>query len=285
VPELFFRVLFAVLAIPITLFVIYAGGPFFRIFAMLLLLGGGIEFYLMTREKGRPVILPVVLMGIFYFCMRGITGADIDMGGLRTEHFEVVKGFLFPTFFVFLFIIIIIEVLRADPAAGVERAGFTLLAVFYVGFLGSYLIAITHHTVHPQMKRFGLIMLLFAVWAADTFAFFLGKRFGKRLLWPKVSPKKTLIGFMGSLLGGVAGMLVGRTLFEPAFPSLTYAVIIGLAVGIFGQAGDLFESLIKRSCGVKDSSGIFPGHGGILDRIDALLFAAPIYYYMLYVCT
>lgn len=89
-------------------------------------------------------------------------------------------------------------------------------------------------------------------------------------------------GLIGSLGGGVMGMLVGRTLFEPAFPSLGGAVFIGLLMGLFGQAGDLFESMIKRACGVKDSSRIFPGHGGILDRIDALLFCAPIYYYMLY---
>ena len=270
-PELFVRVLFAVLAIPLTLWFVLTGGQAFRAFCMLLLLGGGVELYLMTRKKGTPLFLPAALIGIALFCLRS-SAVFVDC-----------EKWVFPVIFFALFILILREVVRADIEAVLSRAGSTLLAVFYIGFLGSYLISITEHPAHPQMGRFGLVMLLLSVWGSDTFAFFIGKYIGKRPLSPRVSPHKTVEGLLGAALGGAAGMLVGRTLFEPDFPSMTASVAIGVMVGLFGQAGDLFESLLKRSCGVKDSSHIFPGHGGILDRIDALIFAAPVYYYLLMV--
>jgi phosphatidate cytidylyltransferase len=249
---------------------VLTGGQVFRVFATAFLVGGGIELYLMTRAKGQPIFLPAALMGILAFSLR------------KSVLFASVEQFLFPVITLVIFAIMAIEVVRAAPEHTVARAGGTLLAVFYVGFLGSYLIAITEHAAHPQMGRYGLLALLLAVWASDTFAFFMGKFLGRRLMCPSISPKKTWMGLGGALLGGAAGLLVGRTFFTPHFPSVRAAVYLGLLVGLAGQAGDLFESLIKRSCGVKDSSNIFPGHGGVLDRIDALLFAAPVYYYLLY---
>jgi phosphatidate cytidylyltransferase len=269
VPELLVRVLFAVLAIPLTLWIVLTGGQIFRAFCMLLLLGGGIELYLMTRKRGTPLYLPAALIGIALF-------------GLRSSALFVdCEKWIFPVIFSVLFLLTIREVIRADIEAVFARAGATLLAVFYIGFLGSYLISITELALHPQMGRLGLIALLLSVWSSDTFAFFIGKYLGKRPLAPLVSPHKTVEGLLGAGLGGLAGMLVGRTLFEPDFPSAAVAAVIGLAVGLAGQAGDLFESLLKRSCGVKDSSRVFPGHGGILDRIDALIFAAPVYFYLM----
>jgi len=142
---------------------------------------------------------------------------------------------------------------------------------------------IPDHPVHPEMGRFGLFMLFFAVWGSDTFAFFFGKFFGKRVVLPRLSPKKTYMGLLGAIMGAVAGILVGHSMFNPGFLPLGGVVIIGALLGIFGQLGDFFESLLKRGAGIKDSSRIFPGHGGILDRIDSLLLCAPVYYYALLV--
>jgi phosphatidate cytidylyltransferase len=128
-----------------------------------------------------------------------------------------------------------------------------------------------------------VFLLLFIVMFSDTFAYYIGCRFGRRRLYPSVSPKKSVEGALGGLLGALSGTLVAHFTF---FPQLTLVdcLLTALAAGIMGQLGDLFESLLKRSAGVKDSGSIIPGHGGILDRLDSILFAAPVlYYYAVYV--
>lgn len=116
------------------------------------------------------------------------------------------------------------------------------------------------------------LMALVPVWAGDIAAIFAGRAFGKRLLAPKISPKKTVEGSVANLAAAVlAAWLLGRLLHLSDARSLG----AGLAVGVLGQAGDLFESWLKRRAGVKDSGALLPGHGGVLDRIDSVLFAAP----------
>jgi phosphatidate cytidylyltransferase len=116
---------------------------------------------------------------------------------------------------------------------------------------------------------------LIVTWANDTFAYFAGRLFGRRKLYPAVSPNKTWEGFAGGLFGSVLGMVVAKLTF---FSPLTWvdAVVVGLAGGVLGPIGDLCESMLKRAYQVKDSGKILPGHGGLLDRIDALLFNAPM---------
>jgi phosphatidate cytidylyltransferase len=116
----------------------------------------------------------------------------------------------------------------------------------------------------------------------DSAAYYTGSAFGKNRLYPLVSPKKSIEGACGGLVGSLCGTMLAKFTF---FPQLTIsdAVITALVVGMVGQAGDLFESLLKRSFGVKDSGTLIPGHGGVLDRLDSILFAAPItYYYVLF---
>jgi phosphatidate cytidylyltransferase len=121
--------------------------------------------------------------------------------------------------------------------------------------------------------RAPLLMAVIPLWAGDTAAIFAGKAFGKRMLAPTISPKKTVEGAIGNFLAClIAAYLLGIVL--SIGPSVS--IICGLAAGIFGQAGDLFQSWMKRQSGVKDSGSILPGHGGILDRIDSILFTAPI---------
>lgn len=119
--------------------------------------------------------------------------------------------------------------------------------------------------------------LLFIVFSGDTFAYLVGRTLGKRKLLEPVSPKKTLEGSLGGLLGSsFAGALLQFTFLPEA--SLPMMTVLAIATGIFAQMGDLFESLLKRVAEVKDSGSIMPGHGGVLDRIDGVLFAAPVYY-------
>lgn len=122
-----------------------------------------------------------------------------------------------------------------------------------------------------------LIYLYGCVWTADSFAYYIGKGFGKRKLYPEVSPKKTWAGAYGSLLGAViASLILGSLLISKPFMSL---VIMGVLIGIVSIFGDLVESMFKRDAAVKDSGFLFPGHGGILDKIDAILFSGLLLYF------
>lgn len=126
------------------------------------------------------------------------------------------------------------------------------------------------------------LMLLAIIWLGDTFALVVGKRFGRTRFAPRISPKKTNEGAIGGLLAGVLGaILLQRFLFQ-GLP-LQHVLFVSILLGIFGQLGDLAESMLKRAAEIKDSSNIIPGHGGVLDRLDSLLFAFPVtYLYLLF---
>lgn len=128
-----------------------------------------------------------------------------------------------------------------------------------------------------------VFMCLTFAWLADTGGYFFGRFLGKRKLYEAVSPKKTRAGFVGALLGAELGGLLGHFFYLRSIP-LLHVVPLALVAGALGQAGDLVESLLKRSTGIKDSGSIVPGHGGMLDRIDALIIVAPVVYlYVLWV--
>jgi phosphatidate cytidylyltransferase len=125
-----------------------------------------------------------------------------------------------------------------------------------------------------------LFLLMLTVMVSDTAQYYTGRAFGKRPLAPAISPKKTIEGAVGGFLFGTALFVAAGAWWVPGIPVL-FRAGLGLTVVTLGIAGDLFESMLKRSAGVKDSSALIPGHGGVLDRIDALLFAAPVYYIVL----
>jgi phosphatidate cytidylyltransferase len=125
-----------------------------------------------------------------------------------------------------------------------------------------------------------LILLVFIIaWFSDTFAYYVGRKLGKRKLCPEVSPKKTVAGFIGGTIGSVIGVILWSN-FIVEMNSVWYVLILfGVVAGIISQIGDLVASLIKRHTGLKDYGNIIPGHGGILDRFDSILFTTPIVYY------
>ena len=126
----------------------------------------------------------------------------------------------------------------------------------------------------------GLFLLMLTVMVSDTAQYYTGRLFGRRPLAPVVSPKKTIEGAAGGFVFGTALFAIAGAWWLPTM-AVTLRIGLGAAIVALGIAGDLFESMLKRSAGVKDSSALIPGHGGVLDRIDALLFAAPIYYIVL----
>jgi phosphatidate cytidylyltransferase len=161
-----------------------------------------------------------------------------------------------------------------EPAA-ITRAGIMMFAPIYVGIpLGA--IAWVQLTTGPAATTW----LIAVIAISDSAQYYTGRAFGRRRLAPSVSPAKTIEGAVGGVVvGAVAGALIARICL-PAVP-MVEAAALTLVLVMFGIAGDLFESLLKRSAGVKDSSHLIPGHGGILDRIDSHLFAAPVFFIFL----
>jgi phosphatidate cytidylyltransferase len=154
-------------------------------------------------------------------------------------------------------------------------------APFYIGGLLTAL-ALLRRDAGAVGPHYVFMCLTFA-WLADTGGYFFGRFLGKRKLYEAVSPKKTRAGFVGALLGAELGGLLGHFFYLRSIP-LTHVVPLALVAGALGQFGDLVESLLKRSTGIKDSGSIVPGHGGMLDRIDALIIVAPVVYlYVLWV--
>jgi phosphatidate cytidylyltransferase len=151
------------------------------------------------------------------------------------------------------------------------RTGWLIAGPVYIGVLFTT-IALLHQL--PMGGSWVLLTMTLA-WLGDTGGYFAGRFLGKHKLSPTISPKKTVEGSFGSLAGSLVGALLAHFWYLPELPLLD-AVVLALVAGAFGQMGDLCVSLLKRSTGVKDSGAILPGHGGLLDRVDALLFTVPI---------
>ena len=154
------------------------------------------------------------------------------------------------------------------------RVGAVVLSWLWCGLLVSTAVG---------LRRVGVgwvILAMVVTWANDTFAYFAGHAFGRHRMMERISPRKTWEGFAGGAAGSVVGALVTRWIFpgELAVLSVAQTVLLGAGGAVLGPLGDLCESLVKRATGVKDSGRIIPGHGGLLDRIDALLFVAPWVY-------
>ena len=152
-----------------------------------------------------------------------------------------------------------------------RSAALGALAWGYAGLLPAAVVALR---VREDAGWQWVVLLFVVTWANDTFAYFTGRFLGKRPLAPRISPKKTWEGFWGGAAGSVGGALAVKFLFLPGL-SVRAAVVVGAGAAVLGPIGDLSESMLKRAAGVKDSGRIIPGHGGLLDRIDAVLFVAP----------
>ncbi|MBU9714519.1 phosphatidate cytidylyltransferase [Evansella tamaricis] len=154
-----------------------------------------------------------------------------------------------------------------------DEAGFLVLASVYIGFG-------FHYFIYTRFLDNGLALLIFIlilVWSTDSGAYFAGRSFGKHKLWPEISPKKTIEGAIGGI---VLAVIIGviYLLIVPIFDSWVMTILFIFVVSVSGQMGDLVESALKRHYSVKDSGQVLPGHGGILDRFDSLIFVLPILY-------
>jgi phosphatidate cytidylyltransferase len=166
--------------------------------------------------------------------------------------------------------------LYAKQKAVLQSLGSMVFAQLYIPFLLSHVLLLFQA---PSGRRW-IFFLFFVIFAGDTGAYYAGHRWGRHKLWPAVSPGKTVEGAVGGLLSSLAtALLVGKLLLSLGEFGITFLLSLGLVIASAGQMGDLMESMIKRVSQVKDASSILPGHGGLLDRLDSLIFAFPLTYY------
>lgn len=263
------RVGSALLFLPIVLGATWFGGWAYLVFLELLVVLGLVEFFRMARHKGAD---PHTRSGV---------AAGMALAGLMTLGYTAASGLAVTVFFL---LVLVLELRRGHPAGSVANLGATVLGVFYVGWLGGHLGLLRGLPLsagHPdRLGAFVVYFTLLITWAGDTGAYFVGRTFGRRPLFPAVSPKKTVEGAVGGVLASILAGVVGGAWLLPDL-DLRDRVLLGAVGGIVGPVGDLVESLLKRDFGVKDAGEVIPGHGGVLDRFDSLFFVAPVVYYYL----
>lgn len=157
-----------------------------------------------------------------------------------------------------------------------DEVGFMILSAIYVGMGFFYLIETREAGLHY------VFYALFVIWATDTGAYLFGRAFGKRKLWPEISPKKTVEGSVGGILLACVVAVIFQSI-EPVHSSMFVVILVTILVSVFGQIGDLVESAYKRHYSVKDSGKILPGHGGVLDRFDSLIYILPILHFVQFI--
>jgi phosphatidate cytidylyltransferase len=263
------RVLVAVILLPIGIAIIYLGGWVFTAFVALILGLAAWEYNQIFRVSGYQPAAVVAIIG----------AASLALGRGWNE-FESAP------WIISLIIIASMTYHMVAYERGRDRAGtdfaVTLSAALYPGWLGAYLISIRS----LPAGFWWLLLVLPTVWLADSGAYFIGRAVGKRKLSPRLSPKKTWEGYLGGVIVGTLGAVglvsLWRIWAEPAFTiTPLQGALLGFLLSTITTLGDLGESMIKRQSGVKDSSNLLAGHGGVFDRIDSWLWAALIGYYFI----
>ena len=261
------RVLVSIIAIPIILAASYFGGYYFLFFVLVISLISFYEFSLLVRNKNMHVNMLIGLLSVFFFVVN--------------SYLKLLDNYT--SFLIVIVTLCIVELFR-NKSSALLNLGATFLGIFYIGLFSSALISIREFYILPEenyLKGGLLIISIFtSIWICDSAAYYIGTAFGKHKLFPRVSPKKSWEGTIAGFVFALLTMIVSKLIILN-FLSWNSIIGIGIIVGTFGQIGDLIESLFKRETGVKDSSALIPGHGGIFDRFDSLIFSAPLIFIIL----
>jgi len=261
VGNLALRLVTAAVWVPLLLYSLFSGPRWlFPSLTVGVCLLGAIELFAMTAPAHMLLRIWGVIATMIVFA---------SMSGILPE------PFLVPSIIVATCGGLLASLVRVTPIEDASiRMGWVVAGPFYLGGLFG---VIARLFSHDHGGEWVLLVLIYA-FGSDTMGYFVGRAFGRHKLYEVVSPKKTVEGSLGGLLGALLfGGLLAHFWFLPTLPLLN-AILLSIAAAAAGQAGDLCESLIKRSVGVKDSGTLLPGHGGILDRVDALVFAAGVVY-------
>lgn len=268
------RILSTLVAAPILVWLIWYGSWPFLIFIIAGILVGLFEFYNMPKVKGLRILRITGMICGVALALCAWRGNIYYLNALLTAS---------------VLLLLAMQLFGKRPLETITNLSYTILGLIYVGWLLS-------HQLPLRRLPFGreyILLLFWITWLGDTGAYVFGTTFGKHSLIPRISPKKSIEGAVGGLFFSLASALLAYFLLEKS-PflgrwlniglSLVHYLILGLILGIVGQFGDLCESLLKRGAKIKDAGGIIPGHGGLLDVIDSLLFTSPVmYYYVVHV--
>jgi len=253
------RLITALWGLPLVTIVIWFGEPWFTIFIALLGLLAAYEFYRIVATKHAQAFTYLGLTWTLLFILSPHFGYAVTTPLLLTS----------------LVVISLICSLRRKTVEG-AYTGFvwTIAGVLYIGWLLSYLVALRG----LDAGRYWVFLALFVTFASDSSAYFIGQAWGKHRFAPRISPGKT---WEGAVAGVFGAMIISLGLVKLFGLPLSYGqvVLLGLLVSVSAQLGDLVESLFKRNMSIKESGNLFPGHGGILDRVDSVAFAAVVVYY------
>ena len=298
------RILVAVVGIPLILLLTLAGGFYFFAFIAVVSALGLHEYFALARSKG---MMPQVWIGLaFGLCLNGVFLYDklrylimdwLVGHGLSTPFPSMSQLFLI-VLLVFVPLVFFVELFRNNGSA-LANVAVTVTGPLYLGVTLGSLVGIRElfipddfpfysyfnlvGSVIPvevvsRVYRWGaltVIAVFASIWVCDSLAYFVGRRYGKHKLFERVSPNKTWEGAAAGFGGAVIAFWVAGLLALPYLSSVS-AIACGCIVGVFGQLGDMVESLLKRDAGVKDSSSLIPGHGGVLDRFDSLILVSPL---------
>ncbi len=256
------RIIVSVIAIPLVVAACYFGSIYFFLLVLAVALISFYEFYILAKNKGANVNFYLGIFVILFLMFNTYL------------HFFDTYSFLL----VVVVLTAFIELFRNDDSA-IINMGTTLLGIFYIGLFSTALVDIREF--YPRVGTLYLqggylVMAVFVtIWICDSAAYFAGLSLGKHKLFPRVSPKKSWEGAIFGFIFAILTMVLAHYIILN-FLTLNESIFLGVIIGVIGQIGDLIESLIKRDAEVKDSSSIIPGHGGIFDRFDSLLFSAPV---------
>lgn len=259
------RIITAIVFLPILFSILWLAPPvWFAALAGLAILLGLQEYFSLSRQGGliQAMAAALAILAAFYFERHDLVAAAVAA--------LVTVELLFQLF---------TNAKQDDFGHVLSDAAIRVFGVLYVVVLGGYIVGLT--VVESPIEKLSAKLLSFffiVVFAGDTGAYFTGRRFGRRKLAPKVSPGKTVEGLIGGLAGNIIAALIIRFTFFPELKT-EYAIVLALVMGLLGVTGDLCESMLKRGAKAKDAGKLIPGHGGLLDRLDSMVFNAPLLYY------
>ncbi|MFQ5886175.1 MAG: phosphatidate cytidylyltransferase [Anaerolineae bacterium] len=256
------RVISAFVMGPLILGVVYLGGLWYWALVTVVAIGAGYEYLRLVSQAGERADYPLTVLLIL-----------LIMVGALYPSWALIRGGIT----LLLAFSLLWQMARRGGDIPVVSWALSLGGALYVGFLLSHFVSLR---ALPRGLEWTLLAF-FPAWANDTGAYFVGRWIGDHPFAPRISPKKTWEGSIGGWISGIAvGTLMGAVLRLP----LLHASLLGLLISLAATGGDLVESMFKRWAGVKDSGRLIPGHGGVLDRIDSLLFSvAAVYYYLIWV--
>lgn len=278
------RLLVFFLGIPALLGIIWLGGWVYALFVAAVVVLGLREYLILLRKGDlTPRPIPAYLAAL---ALLAAFAYHVGLFGPR-QPWETLGWQFFATVFLLVAVLQAVEVLRPTGSAWMNLSANVLGVLWVAGFGSSFILVrsadFSAHAVTGDVAFRLTLSLYVSVWVCDTLAYLMGRRFGKKKILPLVSPKKTVVGTVSGVIGALLAMLLlGGLGFLPGqvFPAV-HLLILGLIVGVAGQTGDFVESRLKRDFNVKDTGALLPGHGGVLDRFDSLLFIMPLTYLFL----